>query len=247
MFARFALATAAGTVGVGDGDEPVGALALHLLTLPKPGQVNLRFDLLLDAIGDGDRGGNDAARGQEECETREHERTSMGDGTAGNISPRQASAGAIRGRTVSRVLFPVAGSRSSLWGGRRRPPRAAYPRLGRCGPHLAAYLALLRLGVAVPWPLPAAAVGSYPTVSPLPPGRPDGGLFSVALSVASRRPGVTWQSALWSSDFPRAVSRPRPAVRPQDNTTLTSDYCPDCHEGPEAISIFVLLNRANCH
>jgi len=25
----------------------------------------------------------------------------------------------------------------------------------------------------------------------------------VALSVASRRPGVTWQSALWSSDFPR--------------------------------------------
>jgi len=30
-----------------------------------------------------------------------------------------------------------------------------------------------------------------------------GGLFSVALSVASRRPGVTWQSALWSSDFPR--------------------------------------------
>jgi len=25
----------------------------------------------------------------------------------------------------------------------------------------------------------------------------------VALSVAFRRPGVTWQSALWSSDFPR--------------------------------------------
>ena len=42
-----------------------------------------------------------------------------------------------------------------------------------------------------------------------------GGLFSVALSVASRRPGVTWQSALWSSDFPR--SRPtlqRPATIP---------------------------------
>src|SRR5437870_2908584 len=30
-----------------------------------------------------------------------------------------------------------------------------------------------------------------------------GGLFSVALSVALRRPGVTWQSARWSSDFPR--------------------------------------------
>src|SRR5262247_3414434 len=45
--------------------------------------------------------------------------------------------------------------------------------------------------------------------------RKPGGLFSVALSVALRRPGVTWQSALRSSDFPRAVSRPRPAVRPR--------------------------------
>jgi len=49
------------------------------------------------------------------------------------------------------------------------------------------------------------AVGSYPTVSPLPPAETDGGLFSVALSVALRRPGVTWRSTLWSSDFPRAV------------------------------------------
>jgi len=32
-----------------------------------------------------------------------------------------------------------------------------------------------------------------------------GGLFSVALSVALRRPGVTWQSALRSSDFPRRI------------------------------------------
>jgi len=51
----------------------------------------------------------------------------------------------------------------------------------------------------------SGAVGSYPTVSPL-PGKsfdPTGGLFSVALSVAFRRPGVTWQSTLWSSDFPR--------------------------------------------
>src|SRR5205807_4821646 len=41
-----------------------------------------------------------------------------------------------------------------------------------------------------------------------------GGLISVALSVASRRPGVTWQSALWSSDFPRhatPTSAPRPS------------------------------------
>src|SRR2546429_1554561 len=41
-----------------------------------------------------------------------------------------------------------------------------------------------------------------------------GGLFSVARSVALRRPGVTWQSALWSSDFPQhrpPPGAPRPA------------------------------------
>jgi hypothetical protein len=36
-----------------------------------------------------------------------------------------------------------------------------------------------------------------------------GGLFSVALSVGSRRPGVTWHSALWSPDFPRGACAPR--------------------------------------
>jgi hypothetical protein len=53
----------------------------------------------------------------------------------------------------------------------------------------------------------SGAVGSYPTVSPL-PARPydlTGGFFSVALSVAFRRPGVTWQPTLWSSDFPRML------------------------------------------
>ncbi len=36
---------------------------------------------------------------------------------------------------------------------------------------------------------------------------PFGGLLSVALSVGSRRPGVTWHRALWSPDFPRHSSR----------------------------------------
>src|SRR3546814_12268967 len=35
------------------------------------------------------------------------------------------------------------------------------------------------------------------------PEGPFGGLLSVALSVGSRRPGVTWHRALWSPDFPR--------------------------------------------
>ena len=34
-------------------------------------------------------------------------------------------------------------------------------------------------------------------------GRAIGGLLSVALSVGSPRPGVTWHRALWSPDFPR--------------------------------------------
>ncbi len=38
---------------------------------------------------------------------------------------------------------------------------------------------------------------------------PFGGLFSVALSVGSRRPGVTWHLALWSPDFPRRIAATR--------------------------------------
>src|SRR5688500_15645177 len=75
----------------------------------------------------------------------------------------------------------------------------------RCGPHLAAYLALLRLGVTLPPLLPAARWALTPPFHPYPRGlaAAAGGFFSVALSVAFRRPGVTWQSTRWSSDFPR--------------------------------------------
>src|SRR5438093_9043369 len=113
---------------------------------------------------------------------------------------------------------------SSLWDGCRQPPQAAYPQLERPGPGLAAYLALLRLGVAVPRPLPAARWALTPPFHPYPWIK--GGLFSVALSVASRRPGVTWQSALWRSDFPRYpdptdVPRPsRPTATPYQSYGL---------------------------
>ena len=49
------------------------------------------------------------------------------------------------------------------------------------------------------------AVRSYHTISPLPDRRltaPSGGIFSVALSIGSRRPDVIWHPALWSPDFP---------------------------------------------
>jgi len=65
-------------------------------------------------------------------------------------------------------------------------------------------------------PIARVAVGSYPTFSPL-PGCP-GGLFSVALSIALRRPGVTRRHALRSPDFPRTFpigkSRDGPACLP---------------------------------
>ena len=76
------------------------------------------------------------------------------------------------------------------------------------------------------------AVGSYPTISPLPCGdcrQPHhGGLFSVALSVAygSRhmRPGVTWQPTLWSPDFPRCPTPKRRASRPSGRRFLLPQY-----------------------
>lgn len=60
------------------------------------------------------------------------------------------------------------------------------------------------------------AVRSYRTISPLPacsnqfknePQNEEqaGGIFSVALSVGSHLPGVTWHPALWSPDFPPFV------------------------------------------
>ena len=59
------------------------------------------------------------------------------------------------------------------------------------------------------------AVRSYRTISPLPAvhllmDKPiikeqTGGIFSVALSVGSHLPGVTWHPALWSPDFPPFV------------------------------------------
>ena len=48
-------------------------------------------------------------------------------------------------------------------------------------------------------PLPVARCA---LTAPFHPYLQAGGLFSAALSVGSRLPGVTWHSALWSPDFP---------------------------------------------
>jgi len=51
------------------------------------------------------------------------------------------------------------------------------------------------------------AVRSYRTISPLPGLLQPGGIFSVALSIGSRLPGVTWHPALRSPDFPPRLDR----------------------------------------
>jgi len=65
------------------------------------------------------------------------------------------------------------------------------------------YLVLLRVGFTLPPLLPAARCALTAPFHPYPlAGRQTGGIFSVALSVGSRPPGVTWHPALWSPDFP---------------------------------------------
>ncbi len=44
------------------------------------------------------------------------------------------------------------------------------------------------------------------TLTSFTPKRSGGGIFSVALSVGSRPPGITWHPALWSPDFPPRAS-----------------------------------------
>src|SRR5437867_4632218 len=90
-------------------------------------------------------------------------------------------------------------------------------RIGRCGSHLAAYLALLRLGVAVPLAVARSAVGSYPTVSPLPfAGLAAASGRSVFCGPFRRLSAPRRYLAVYprSSDFPRRSSRPPATIAP---------------------------------
>ena len=102
-----------------------------------------------------------------------------------------------------------AGGEPFLWDAGRPSPRAAYPGLSR------ARRRGQRLAPAWPcsgWGLPcddcyqppgALLPHPFTLACASPRGDAIGGLLSVALSSASRRPGVTRHPALWSSDFPR--------------------------------------------
>jgi len=68
-------------------------------------------------------------------------------------------------------------------------------------------LALLQVGFAVPTLLPGSRCALTAPFHPCRPPRPHGrrvlgGLLSVALSVGSRPPGVTWHLIRRSPDFP---------------------------------------------
>ncbi len=103
-------------------------------------------------------------------------------------------------------------------------------------------LALLRVGFTKPAESPRLLVRSYRTFSPLPdpsaaakhPRAAIGGVFSVALSLASRPVGVTDHPVLRSPDFPPAAGHLAAATasgRPAHFETLhgiRSLLTPDC-------------------
>jgi hypothetical protein len=127
-------------------------------------------------------------------------------------------------RVLSRAIIPLGPA----------SPRASSGLPGSAGGHrcvhygtLLPYLALLQVGFAVPSSVATDAVRSYRTVSPLPArtheGTDLGGLLSVALSVGSRPPGVTWHLVRRSPDFPP----PTPARAGEDSDCPASSRSQD--------------------
>ena len=112
---------------------------------------------------------------------------------AGRGGPIRVNEERFASRSVSRVLYgegePSRDDHSSgtpVAGRLLRPTRVVMA--GNAPPPLCG---LAPGGVCRAGDVAASAVGSYPTVSPLPAGEPAGGLISVALSLGSPPPGVT--------------------------------------------------------
>src|SRR3954469_7334226 len=116
--------------------------------------------------------------------------------------------------------------RSFLWERGHPRPRAAYPqRLGRGGPPLAAYLALLPLGFAEPRLLPAARWALTPPFHPcLSSGEPEPSAVcsllhcpSVPCGTAQALPGSAPSGARTFLEHSRARDRPADSIHPKDN------------------------------
>jgi len=84
-------------------------------------------------------------------------------------------------------------------------PGSPFGRTVRTEVLLLPYLVLLQAGFSLPRCVTTRAVRSYRTFSPLPALAHFGGVFSVALSMGSHPPGVTWRPARRSPDFPPAL------------------------------------------
>ena len=98
---------------------------------------------------------------------------------------------------VSRILS----GRSFIWGRRCRHPLATYPEcIARATHH--SCLVLLQTGFTMPRPLPARAVRSYRTFSPLPAPMARWRFIFCGTFHRLTAPGVIRRYALWSPDFP---------------------------------------------
>ena len=100
-------------------------------------------------------------------------------------------------RPVSRVL-----SRTAIHLGAWLPIRSSNLPEGSASHAIAPYAVLLRMGFTLPFVLPRTRCALTAPFHPCQPWTGFGGIFSVALSVASRRPVVNRHPALWSPDFP---------------------------------------------
>ena len=111
---------------------------------------------------------------------------------------------------------------SFIWDVRRRTPQATYPEAmrttcagqARCSP----IWSCSRWGFPCRGRLPVARCALTAPFHPYLSPKAIGGMFSVALSVGSRPPGVTWHLVLWSPDFPLRGRSDRPADSSLHNT-----------------------------
>ena len=132
-----------------------------------------------------------------------------------NVRPPVETGGARR--PVSRILFlPVTTgsgdhfSGTDLAAGLERPTRETSTRVVASSP----LFGLSPGGVYPASPVTRTAVRSYRTISPLPLAEAGGGIFSVALSLASRPVAVSNHPDPWSPDFPpRSLAGPGAAAR----------------------------------
>ena len=124
-------------------------------------------------------------------------------------------------RSVSRVLSTVCTAEIVIHLGRPSPDASSNLPGSFCGPqHVLPYLVLLQPGFALPLPLPTVRCA---LTAPFHPYLYIGGIFSVALSVGLRLPGVTWRLALWSPDFPPSINRQRLSDRLPGTNIVSPD------------------------